>query len=199
MTPSLSPRRRAATRLAAQAHGRTTRLSSYYTLAALTASETAAARGIDNRPPQAVVANLRVLARGLDRVRRLLGHPLVINSGYRCPELNVAVGGAARSQHTEGFACDLECPGFGAPMEVARAIVASPIAFDTLILEFGCWVHLSFTPTPRRRVMTIRSVAEGYLDGLVAPPRDASVAQEAARPARDAPTSSGSASPRPRR
>jgi hypothetical protein len=143
------------------------RLSSYYTLAVLTASDTAAAHGIDNTPPDAVVANLRVLARGLDRVRRLLGHRLVINSGYRCPSLNVAVGGALRSQHTEGFACDLECPAFGTPYEVARAIVTSPIAFDTLILEFGRWVHLSFTPAPRRRVMTILSNEEGYLDGLV--------------------------------
>jgi hypothetical protein len=152
---------------------RTCRLSGYYTLDVLCASETALARGIDNTPPADAIANLRVLARGLDRVRRLLGHRLVINSGYRCPELNVAVGGAARSQHTQGFACDLECPAFGPPAEVARVIVASPIAFDTLILEFGRWVHLSFTPAPRRRVLTIRSVAEGYLDGLVTEPRSA--------------------------
>jgi hypothetical protein len=191
MTRAPAPRHRASTRRRAKAPRRTPRLSSYYTLAALTASETATARGIDNTPPEDVVANLRVLARGLDRVRRLLGHRLVINSAYRCRELNVAVGGAPRSQHTEGFACDLECPAFGAPMDVARAIVASPVAFDTLILEFGRWVHLSFTPTPRRRVMTIRSVDEGYLDGLVAPPRDPSLAQETRSAARDAPTSSG--------
>lgn len=164
------PRRRIAHDRADFSAGRSVRLSSYYTLAVLTASDTAAAQGIDNTPPDAVVANLRVLARGLDRVRRLLGHPLVINSGYRCPALNVAVGGAPRSQHTEGHACDLECPAFGTPDEVARAIVASPIAFDTLILEFGRWVHLSFTPAPRRRVMTIRSTEEGYLDGLVVTP-----------------------------
>lgn len=146
------------------------RLSRYHTLAALVASETATARGIDNTPPAHVIANLRLLARGLDRVRALLGRRLVINSGYRCPELNLAVGGARRSQHTEGYACDFECPGFGTPAEIAQAIAASPILFDTLILEFGGWVHLSFTATPRRRIMTIRSVAEGYLDGLVVEP-----------------------------
>jgi hypothetical protein len=143
------------------------RLSGYYTLAALSASETAIARGIDNTPPAEVIENLRVLARGLDRVRRLLGQRLVINSGYRCPELNRAVGGASRSQHTEGFACDFECPAFGPPARVALAIAASTIAFDTLILELERWVHLSFTPAPRRRVMTLRSIQEGYLDGLV--------------------------------
>ncbi len=146
---------------------RSRKLSRYYTLALLVASETALARGIDNTPPAEVIANLRLLARGLDRIRRLLGHPLEISSGYRCPALNVVVGGARSSQHTQGFAADFECPGFGPPIAVARAIAASHILFDTLILEFGRWVHLSFTPAPRRRVMTIYDAAEGYVDGIV--------------------------------
>lgn len=170
------------------------RLSGYYTLATLTASETAAMRGIDNSPSDEAIANLRILARGLDRVRRLLGHRLVINSGYRCPELNVAVGGARHSQHTAGFAADIECPGFGPPLAVARAIAGSAIAFDTLILEFGRWVHLSFMPAPRRRIMTIRDVAEGYLDGIVpgcAPAGAANGARGAMSYTADGATSSG--------
>lgn len=143
------------------------RLSSYYTLARLAHSDTARARGIDNTPPEALLPNLRLLARGLDRVRRLLGHRLEISSGYRCPELNAAVGGAPNSQHAQGLAVDFTCPGFGPPIAIARAIRQSDIAFDQCIYEFAEWVHLSFSRTPRRRVLTIRDSREGYLEGLV--------------------------------
>jgi hypothetical protein len=150
-----------------QKRTRSPRLSSYYTLARLTHSDTARARGIDNTPPPELLANLRLLARGLDRVRRLLGHPLEISSGYRCPELNAAVGGVPRSQHAQGLAADFTCPGFGPPLAVARAIRDSEIAFDQCVYEFAEWIHLSFSPTPRRRVLTIYDSREGYLDGLV--------------------------------
>lgn len=145
------------------------RLSGYYTLARLAHSDTALALGLDNTPPPEAIANLRRVARGLDRVRRLLGHPLDISSGYRAPAVNVAVGGVANSQHTRGEAVDFACPGYGPPLAVACAIRDSDIAFDQCILEFGRWVHLSFSATPRRRTLTIYSGAEGYLDGLVAP------------------------------
>lgn len=150
-----------------QKRARSPRLSSYYTLARLTHSDTAKARGIDNTPPQDLFANLRLLARGLDRVRRLLGHPLEISSAYRCPELNAAVGGVPHSQHALGLAADFTCPGFGPPLAVARAIRDSAIVFDQCIYEFAEWIHLSFSPTPRRRVLTIYDSREGYLDGLV--------------------------------
>jgi hypothetical protein len=150
-----------------QKRARSPRLSSYYTLARLTHSDTGRTRGIDNTPPDALLPNLRMLARGLDRVRRLLGHPLDISSGYRCPELNAAVGGVPHSQHALGLAVDFTCPGFGPPLAVARAIRDSDIAYDQCIYEFSEWIHLSFSPTPRRRVLTIYSAQEGYLDGLV--------------------------------
>lgn len=143
------------------------KLSRHFTLAQLTRSDTARRRGIDNTPPEDLLPNLRRLAAGLDEVRDLLGHPLRITSGYRCPALNEAVGGTARSQHSQGQAADFICPGFGGPLQIAQAIAASSIDFDQCILEFDSWVHLSFSPTPRRRVLTIYSSAAGYLDGLV--------------------------------
>jgi len=146
---------------------RSPRLSSYYTLARLIHSDTARERGRGNTPPDALLPNLRLLARGLDRVRRLLGHRLDISSGYRCPELNAAVGGVPHSQHAQGLAVDFTCPGFGPPIAVARAIRDSKIAFDQCIYEYSEWVHLSFSPAPRRRVLTIHDAREGYLDGLV--------------------------------
>lgn len=143
------------------------KLSQHFTLAQLIHSDTARQRGIDNTPPAALLANLQRLAAGLDAVQTLLGHPLDISSAYRCPRLNEAVGGTAQSQHCQGLAADFVCPGFGEPLDVAQAIAASTVDFDQCILEFGRWVHLSFSPTPRRRLLSIYSGDEGYLDGLV--------------------------------
>ena len=142
-------------------------LSRFFTLEQLIFSETAADRGIDNRPDAAAMNNLRRLAAGLDEVQMLLGLPLQITSGYRCPQLNQAVGGVAHSQHCQGLAADFDCPKYGSPLEVARAIAESAIEFDQCILEFGRWVHLSFAPEPRRRVLSIYDSAEGYLLGLI--------------------------------
>jgi len=146
---------------------RSPKLSRWYTLARLTASETAAEHGIDNTPSPEIIENLKLVARGLDQVRRTLGFPLEISSGYRCPTLNVAVGGAPRSQHTEGLAVDFACPRYGTPLEVALAVARSNIAYDTVLLEYGRWVHLSFAREPRRRLLTIYDGIEGYLDGIV--------------------------------
>lgn len=144
-----------------------TLLSRYHSLAALTHSDTARRRGLDNTPPPQIMPNLERLARGLDEVRDLLGHPLEISSGYRSPELNRAVGGVRTSQHCRGLACDFVCAPFGSPIEIARAIAASPIRFDQCILEFGRWVHLSFARRPRRRTLTIYDASAGYLDGII--------------------------------
>jgi zinc D-Ala-D-Ala carboxypeptidase len=142
------------------------RLSRHITLAGLIRSDVARERGIDNMPPPELIGNLRMLARGLDQVRQLLAHRLRITSGYRCSLLNTAVGGARASQHTLGLAADFECPAFGTPLEIVAAIHRSTIEFDQCILEYGRWVHISFSPTPRRRVLTIYDSRDGYLEGL---------------------------------
>ena len=142
------------------------RLTQNFSLEQLIHSETAQREHIDNTPGTDIVDNLRQLAEGLEQVRALTGFPLEISSGYRCPALNAAVGGSATSQHLQGRAADFVCPAFGLPLEVARAIGDSAIAFDQCILEFGTWVHLSFSPQPRGRVLTIYDSNEGYLAGL---------------------------------
>lgn len=144
-------------------------LSRFFSLEQLIHSETALERGIDNQPGIAILDNLRILAAGLDEVQLLLGYPLQISSGYRSPALNDAVGGTAHSQHCQGLAADFDCPQYGSPMQVAQAIAASAIAFDQCIMEFGRWVHLSFSTSPRRRVMSIYDSSQGYLAGLVLP------------------------------
>jgi len=131
-------------------------------------SETAVREGIANAPPPEVLPNLRRLARGLDRVVDLLGHPLEISSGYRCELLNRRVGGTPESQHVLGSAADFTCEPFGPPADVAAAIARSPIRFDQCILEFGRWVHLSFAARPRRRTLSIYSPGV-YVEGLRGP------------------------------
>ncbi len=142
------------------------RLSTHFSLDQLIQSETALERGIDNTPPPASVENLRRLADGLEQVQALLNNPLSISSGYRCPALNIAVGGSAGSQHVLGSAADFTCPDFGSPLAIAQAIGESDIEFDQCILEYGRWVHISFSATPRGRLLTIHDASKGYLDGL---------------------------------
>lgn len=144
-------------------------LSPSFDLARLTYSDTARERGIPNHPEPEHLPHLRRLAAALEQVQALLGHPLTLNSGYRSPALNAAVGGVPHSRHALGLAADVVCPGFGAPLEVARAIAASSIVYDQIIHEFGRWVHFGLAPAievPRRELLTICTGAEGYLDGL---------------------------------
>lgn len=146
----------------------TTNLTQHFTLQELIFSQTAARKGIDNTPTQAIIQNLRRTAEQLEVVRTLLGgKPILISSGYRCPALNAAVGGSKNSSHMLGLAVDFTCPAFGSVFETAKAIAESDIDFDQLIYEFGTWVHLGFsTGTGRRKVNTIFADGRGYRDGL---------------------------------
>lgn len=134
------------------------RLAPHFTLAELTVSETAARRGLDNTPGREALNSLAYTARCMEEVRTLLGgHPIIINSGYRAPAVNAAVGGVEESQHMRGEAVDFICPSFGGPQSIAIAVMNSPIEYDQLILEFGRWVHISFTRTrtPRRQAFVL--------------------------------------------
>lgn len=150
-------------------------LSPHFTVAELTASNTAKARRIDNSPPPAVVAKLRLLCDELlEPVRRKFGL-VTINSGYRSPRLNAAVGSASTSQHLLGEAADFEVPG------VANGTVAAwcrdNLDFGQLILEAytpgqpsSGWVHISLPRIgkPNRQVLTATPGSHGmvYTKGL---------------------------------
>jgi zinc D-Ala-D-Ala carboxypeptidase len=128
-------------------------LSPHFTLDELTVSQTAVRRGIDNKPTIQIVRNLTRLAETLELVRALVGRPLTVSSGYRCPDLNKWVGGAPNSAHTLGLAADITCSGL-TPQDLARRIRDSGIEFDQLIYE-GTWVHIGLSATPpRRQVLT---------------------------------------------
>jgi hypothetical protein len=141
-----------------------TALSEHFSLEELTFSETAMRHNISNRPDAETVVRLTQTARGLERVRALLGQPVRVTSGYRAPAVNAMVGGAANSAHMLGWAADFTSP-FGDPLSVCRAIAASDLPFDQLIYEFGAWTHLSLDPRARRQVLTV-SHAGGTQEGL---------------------------------
>ncbi len=131
-----------------------TNLTQHFTLEELTASTTAIRLGINNTPNAKVITNLTILAKGLESVRSLLGgHPISIDSGYRCPALNKVVNGSATSGHLLGYAADFLCPAFGNSKSIVAKIMTSNILFDQCIME-GTWVHISFDPRMRQEILT---------------------------------------------
>lgn len=132
-------------------------MGKYFTLAELTASDTARRRSIDNTPSPQHLVNLNALIDNvLDPARQLWGKPVTVTSGYRCPALNRAVGGVAYSQHLTGQAADITAGGQAANAKLFEAIRDSEIPFDQLIWEKGNamgpqWVHVSFDPNRNRR------------------------------------------------
>ena len=152
-------------------------LTKNFSLSELTRSEAAARKGVDNTPPPEAVDNLRALAeKVLQPLRDAVGKPMRVNSAYRGPEANKAVGGSKTSQHMTGEAADIEFDGFD-NKKLAEKIVAMKLNFDQLILEFykpgdpnSGWVHVSHKRGGPQRGQVLRAVNEGgktkYLPGL---------------------------------
>jgi hypothetical protein len=138
-----------------------THLSAHFTLSELTVTDT----DEDNTPSSIALKRLTGTARHMEAVRALLKKPIIVNSGYRSPAVNKAVGGSPTSAHALGYAVDFVCSDFGDPMAICRAIVASDIAFDQLILERNLWVHISFDPRMRHQVLSY--VRGKYVAGLL--------------------------------
>jgi hypothetical protein len=131
-------------------------LSEHFTLEELTHTDH---RQFDNTPNDAELANLTRLADVLESVKEAVGgKPVMINSAFRCKQVNDAVGSKDTSQHRSGCAADLRVPGV-TPDAVVKAVIASGIPFDQLIREFDRWTHISIPNTPeavpRRQVLII--------------------------------------------
>ena len=142
-------------------------LSTNFTLAEATYSETAIRLGINNQPNEQQLENMKISAQGMEAVRKILGKPIRINSWLRLPEVNVAVGGSKVSSHMDGWAVDFTCAGFGDPYAVCKAIEASGIKFDQMIHEFGRWTHISFAPQMRQQALTIFKPQNKYVAGIL--------------------------------
>jgi hypothetical protein len=152
-------------------------LSPNFSLHELTKSETALRMGFDNTPDEETTENLRLLCeKVLQPVRDHYGRGVKVNSGYRSPESNSAVGGSKTSDHCKGMAADIEIPGV-ANADLAQWIMDN-LDYTQLILEFytpgipdSGWVHVSYDPANlKKQELTATKVAgkTQYLPGLVA-------------------------------
>jgi len=145
------------------------KLSEHFTLAEYTVSETAERQGIDNQPKEAwIIENLRRMAAVMEEIRDILGkHQITVTSGYRCMELNTAIGSHGKSAHVSGLATDFICPKFGTPYDVCRALEphVEKLGIDQLIYEHT-WVHVGLRNGPRHQVMTL-APGNKYMVGIV--------------------------------
>lgn len=86
-----------------------TRLTDHFTLEEMVRSYIANAHNISNMPGKEEMINLRILCEEvLEPIRTFIGDEVIINSGYRCKELNKLVGGVENSQHIKGQAADFK-------------------------------------------------------------------------------------------
>ena len=137
------------------------RLSEHFSLAELTKTRVK----LENVPNEAQVENLKRVCRWLERLRKrwndLYGEgddPIVINSGFRSPEVNKAVGGVPNSNHLTGCAVDIRCVGMEQALRYAAILLdisdLNKEDFDELLIEQKkgvIWIHFAVKSTGNRR------------------------------------------------
>ena len=133
-------------------------LTKNFSLIELTKSQTAERKGIDNTPSTEHQENLRSLCEMiLQPIRDHFEQVVSISSGYRSPELCVAIGSSTKSQHARGEAADFEI--FGVSNKELADYIDQNLDYDQLILEYwkgedepnSGWVHCSFTLNGNRK------------------------------------------------
>ena len=133
------------------------KLSPNFSLAEMTKSDTALRLDMENEPGDEEIDNLTALCENvLQKVRDHYGKGVKVNSGFRHPDVNGAVGGSKTSDHCKGMAADIEIPGV-ANAELAEWIVEN-CEFRQVILEFytpgipdSGWVHVSYNPDDNKK------------------------------------------------
>jgi len=129
-------------------------------------SNTALRLNIDNTPDSISLTNMTGVAHNIFEPLRLwVGGPIKINSFYRCPKLNKAIGGSKRSQHCEGRAIDIDDTfGYKTNAEMFHYI-KNNLNFDQMIWEFGddnnpAWVHVSFDSLDGNRGRLLKAIKQ---------------------------------------
>ena len=147
-------------------------MTSYFTIDELCYSDVAKAKGIDNTPSKQVRKNLQELINFLNPLRESWGSPILISSGYRCEELNTAVGGSETSVHVLGWAADL-VPQNG-ELENFKQFVIDYLKdkdFDQYIDEAvgdSSWAHIGLyytdSESQRKQFLKYRNGTYSYID-----------------------------------
>jgi len=134
------------------------KLTENFSLNELTKSQTAERKGIDNTPSTEHQENLKSLCEMiLQPIRDHFGQVVSVSSGYRSPELCVAIGSSTQSQHAKGQASDFEI--FGISNKELADYIDQNLDYDQLILEYwkgedepnSGWVHCSYTNGNNRK------------------------------------------------
>jgi hypothetical protein len=153
------------------------KLTENFSLGEMIKSETARSRGLNNQPGEAEIANLKLLCEQiLQPLREAYKRPIKVNSGFRAPDVNAAVGGSRTSDHCKGQAADIEIP--GVPNAELAEYISKYFDFTQLILEFytpgipdSGWVHVSYDPKNLKKQVMTAMKENGktvYKPGLIA-------------------------------
>ena len=129
-------------------------------------SRTATRRGIKNNPNAEQMKNMVAIAEEVfEPLRAYVGGPIKINSFFRSPELNKAIGGSGKSQHCHGQAIDLDDTFGRATNAEMFEFIKEHLDFDQIIWEFGDetnpdWVHVSYVSPEQNRNRCLQAYKE---------------------------------------
>ena len=129
-------------------------------------SNTATRRGIDNTPDDGQLANMELIANEVfEPIRVWVGGPIKINSFFRSPDLNTAIGGSKTSQHCKGQAMDIDDTFGKATNAEMYHWIKDNLDFDQMIWEFGDddnpnWVHVSYVSAESNRNRCLKAYKE---------------------------------------
>ena len=139
------------------------KLSKHISMREATESYTAKRLGINNIPSGYQLTNMTGVAENIfEPLREWVGGPIKINSFFRSPELNKAIGGSSKSQHCEGRAIDIDdVYGYKTNAEM-YAWIKENLDFDQMIWEFGTdenpdWVHVSYVSADENRMRCLKA------------------------------------------
>ena len=129
-------------------------------------SNTATRRGINNKPNKEQLKSMMLIAEEVfEPLRMYVGGPIKINSFFRSPDLNTAIGGSSKSQHCKGQAIDIDDT-FGRMTNAEMYYwIKEHLDFDQMIWEFGDddnpnWVHISYVSEDDNRRRCLKAYKE---------------------------------------
>ena len=129
-------------------------------------SITATRKGIDNTPNNDQLLKMVSVAEEVfEPLRAYVGGPIKINSFFRCPELNTAIGGSSKSQHCKGQAIDIDDTYGRMTNAEMYNFIKDNLEFDQIIWEFGDddnpdWVHVSYVSPEDNRNRCLKAYRE---------------------------------------